>query len=368
MVPNEATPTAGPIHLGVSVPCRRCGFDLLGLPLSGMCPECGQDVAGSVPSEVLATIPGSVVESDRPCAVCGYNIRGLPVVGRCPECGASVEQSLLGRLLRFASPAYVATLHRGAFLVELSIALSICLMILGIFAGGFWSSISPAGAAAGSAPVPAAISLVSDGLFTAISVLGLVGWWMLSTPDPGEPKEAPGRRARSVLRIGVIGQLAAAAGSLVLGAIVAVFSFPVSVASTLLGTGTILDLVGGLAWVVSFFAAMTFIRHLAARIPDDRLATRAVTLRTFGAILIGIAAGLLVLILVFVAFVSAGAGGTAFGGLLGIVPCVGFPVLGLAGFIAFIMYVVLIDHLRSALRDQRLAASQPQRIGPPPVD
>ena len=52
-------------------------------------------MTGGIPEHYLAKAAGKngnlTIESDRPCRICGYNLRGLPVDGICPECGTSIR-------------------------------------------------------------------------------------------------------------------------------------------------------------------------------------------------------------------------------------------------------------------------------------
>ncbi|MEO1513279.1 MAG: hypothetical protein AAFU70_14495, partial [Planctomycetota bacterium] len=48
------------------------------------------------------------------CVRCGYALAGLARDGVCPECGMRVEDSLRGDALRYADPAMVRLLRRGA--------------------------------------------------------------------------------------------------------------------------------------------------------------------------------------------------------------------------------------------------------------
>jgi len=67
-------------------------------PLSGQ--VAGRDSCGRAPGDVW-------------CRKCGYNLRAADPGGRCPECGSPVAVSARPELLRFADPAWVATLATG---------------------------------------------------------------------------------------------------------------------------------------------------------------------------------------------------------------------------------------------------------------
>jgi hypothetical protein len=54
----------------------------------------------------------AVVE-DTPCRRCGYNLRGLPHAGLCPECATPVALSVASNLLRHADPEWLAKLVLG---------------------------------------------------------------------------------------------------------------------------------------------------------------------------------------------------------------------------------------------------------------
>jgi len=58
---------------------------------------------------------GPVIDRDVLCMSCGYNLRGLTMEKVCPECGISVGQSLLGDRLEFSDPAWLRWQRRGVF-------------------------------------------------------------------------------------------------------------------------------------------------------------------------------------------------------------------------------------------------------------
>jgi hypothetical protein len=53
------------------------------------------------------------LSEDTPCGECGYNLRGLTVENLCPECGAPVSKSTHRGLLKYSRPNYVWTLQRA---------------------------------------------------------------------------------------------------------------------------------------------------------------------------------------------------------------------------------------------------------------
>ncbi len=76
-------------------------------------------------------LESDTVGDDAICLQCGYSIRGLPHGGRCPECGTPIQRSLQGNLLRYSSPAYLATLNRGVFLILAAIAAQVICVVGG---------------------------------------------------------------------------------------------------------------------------------------------------------------------------------------------------------------------------------------------
>jgi predicted RNA-binding Zn-ribbon protein involved in translation (DUF1610 family) len=299
--------------------------------------------AAETPAPGDANPDAAIVRDDRLCVSCGYNIRDLPVAGQCPECGTPIQVSLRGRLLRYALPSYLQTLHRGAVLVEVAIVAQIGLAIVR-FLVLIWET---------QPFVPTWIKKAMLGgaaVATALSVLGLIGWWMLSSRDPGEGRQAPGRTTRVVLRWSVAAQLAAAVGSLVVGAVVSAIG--AGSAQTLLMAKDAIAWANVLAWIVAFFAGVVYIRHLALRIPSRGLADNANQLKSLATTLVVIAA-----VIGIGALILSLAPRTHVTGLLraigGMVVCIGSPVLGCIALVAFILYVVLIDKARAAIGAER---------------
>ena len=100
------------------------------------------------------------------CLRCNYDLRGLRPSATCPECGLPVEQSTDQRLLRFADPRWGRRLSLGAFLLFLGIILS-----LFNFGYGFRT--------------PVYELIWNLAWWVGPAALVLVGFWWVTTPDPG---------------------------------------------------------------------------------------------------------------------------------------------------------------------------------------
>lgn len=61
-------------------------------------------------------LTGQVID-DRACRKCSYNLRGLPKDGRCPECGTAIGISICGDQLRFSHPAWIRQVGDGLMLI-----------------------------------------------------------------------------------------------------------------------------------------------------------------------------------------------------------------------------------------------------------
>jgi len=73
---------------------------------------------------------------DLPCIKCGYNLRGMTLDKLCPECGRTVAHSARSRLLRFVDPLWVDKLSTGAFYIRAAaIFLIIAEVVTLVFAG-----------------------------------------------------------------------------------------------------------------------------------------------------------------------------------------------------------------------------------------
>lgn len=147
-------------------PCRRCSYDLTGLPDIHRCPECGYRY--DLVEQCLGTFFRSraTIESNdiaKPCRQCGYDLAGIPVVRTCPECGCQPE--LLRRNL-FSGHVSRGLLRHVQWLL-IFVALSLMLTT-------FWAaSIYEGGLTSNSV-------IVSFLLMVAIGVCALTYGWVNS--------------------------------------------------------------------------------------------------------------------------------------------------------------------------------------------
>ena len=202
---------------------------------------------------------------DVPCLRCGYNLRGLKPHGVCPECGVSIDRSLHGNLLTYSAPEYVATLHTGLTCILLAVVTlvvgGLIVGIAGLLARDIWpeapwiaGTIANVGAAGG----------------LVLSIISVIGWWLFSAPDAAIIGHDTGDTPRKVLRVTVV-------ISAIVLAVNTVGEFGMYQYITYDIIARINSLISPLAWIVSFFASLLYIRWLAWRLPSRKIAERAET-------------------------------------------------------------------------------------------
>ncbi len=189
--------------------------------------------------------------ADVACRRCGYNLRGLHEHGRCPECSTPVGLSTYGDLLRYADPAWVEKLALGMSVILWGIVLG--------FVGGCLSRL--AGTSGGTDAAAVRNLIAAGGQF-----VGIIGAWILTSPDPSGIGEDRCVNARRVVRIGLIFGLC----SRLLWII-----YPGVPTVSLIIVATIFDLVAA----IGTYAQYLYIEKLAERVPDRNLVGLAEFLR-----------------------------------------------------------------------------------------
>lgn len=269
------------------------------------------------------------IDIDLPCIDCGYNLRTRLPEGTCPECGNPVLPSTAPHLLHFADPAWLRRLIWGVGCVIYGVCwhfLPYPVQLLGLWkysdVWDFWPGqflsvalvafvlvmlirrikrkiirdVILVGTIIGIALVfPWLVALVSHHTIVRTdSILALVGWWLLTTPEPGR-KEIPGKRsARKVARIAVA---AAILGSSAYSLLFAGPPFLSQVAYAPIVA------VHALGLIVAF----GYLAGLAKRMPRPRLAKQAVTIGWCLGVLMALVH--LNTMIQFIAPVALGAGG-----------------------------------------------------------
>jgi hypothetical protein len=148
------------------------------------------------PRPAVATDASGHLTQDTPCIRCGYNLRGLHVDSVCPECGTSVSQSLHGPYLRNADPNWVRTLAGGMPWIATGVTLTILITCLVTYS------------ALQRYRNPGRFDPFEELLHSVPRILILVGLWKVTVPDPREDQSDVGYSTRSLVRITAVADLA----------------------------------------------------------------------------------------------------------------------------------------------------------------
>ncbi len=201
----------------------------------------------ALPPPILVD-PKGIVIGDVLCRGCSYNLRSLRADSKCPECAAAIELSLRGNLLRYCDPAWLdgvgfgIVLCLGALLISTFLSLRLPLSYF-------------------TRPVQMSIGLIAN-------ALGFAGTWLLTRPDPGAQEERGIKVARVLARTGM-------SIAVIRGIMLFLADRLDPSLSALFGLGFLLAAIARTAAEVS---RLYYIRQIALRIPDDKLAKRAKSL------------------------------------------------------------------------------------------
>jgi hypothetical protein len=217
------------------------------------------------------------------CVRCGYELRGLRADGVCPECGGEIRRTLMGDLLMFADAGYVRTLKIGATLALAGIIAALCTVFGGV--GLMMLEMTGSGGQTWLFPTVLGVGGLGFAAFT------LVGWWLLSTPDPGRLGADTGVTSRKVVRAGVLMTLAGWTTSLGLRIVVSGV-WGIWAAPGTLWVRQLTEMMIAVGWVglvLQLFGAAAYMGHLAGRLRSAEIRKSARDVRNLTLGLLGAA-------------------------------------------------------------------------------
>lgn len=314
----------------------------------------------SVPPPVLTGSVGQLrcdaegrIDQEIPCRGCGYNLRGLQLHGVCPECSVPIGRSIRGDLLIFSNPRWVNGLARGMLLVISAVLTSVgAAIVMGV---GFAFVGSPMRSAIASGSL-SMLTTIAAGVGFIIALVQTFGYWLLTAPDPGTA-DSRGDRWRIVARYTLLATLVSAplqatwnskGGAGNMAALTANAAMPLW--TKVLGAVTVSML---LVQLVGYAAMFVYTRRLALRAAKPRVAaqTRIVMWGYITVHLLGIAVMVISLIMIKQMgtwTASGGSGGMpAFFLLFTAVGC----TYGLGALVFGIWAIVLMFQYRSAFKN-----------------
>ncbi|MFZ4575693.1 MAG: hypothetical protein ACOYN0_14960 [Phycisphaerales bacterium] len=220
------------------------------------------------------------------CAACGYDLASLGTGALCPECGKRNDPTSSPDLLRGSSLGFLATLARGAGMIETAWVLKALLNGFAIVAGlvaGLKPILARVKTPLGlgwldAIPSTASLNLVIVPMTLCVDAIALAGWWMLTTPTPIEIEGDKRRRARRVLRVLLSVFLVLEAGKFVAmmspayaGMLAGNFRFNAGmpllvIAASVLGAAVYFGMM-----IAQFYCSMRHMEDLAERGEDPRL-------------------------------------------------------------------------------------------------
>ncbi len=124
------------------------------------------------------------VAADVACRRCGYNLRGLPAARACPECRTPVERSLRSDLLANSDPAWVRRIASGVLVLQFS-------------AGAVWA-LSAWQVCAWLLVQSPFLRALTFAAWAAVWGASLLGAWLATARDPAAGPEPPGSARRAV--------------------------------------------------------------------------------------------------------------------------------------------------------------------------
>lgn len=238
----------------------------------------GPDAGGAPPGAP----PRAAANPRLRCVRCRYDLSGTSPDANCPECGLSAWMSAEGYKLKHAPREYLRILHRGFVVLVIANVLKVAMLVYAALAE-LWSE-SRAITIDETAREMFRAALLGWTVSFAVLLVGVVGMCLVTSPDSTgaefghRPRVTNWLSLRRLVRWSWIGYLVgflvfAAFNTLWLANLLSLYHAPwiaidVSLFAWLMLSGVAIG-IGVLA------AAMLYVRSIALRLPDRRLAAWA---------------------------------------------------------------------------------------------
>ncbi len=222
--------------------------------------------------------PGRVTD-EIGCIRCGYSLLGLPLTGVCPECSTPVEKSCRGDLLRYSDPLYVRSLYVGSLCVVVCILLLV-LVFIGSIVLGVLAPIANLSLSATSA-----LTFLSQ-IVTVLVSLGMAyGWWRLSERNPAAIDSSRDSTARMFVRVTAAVNAGFTLLQFILEMVLGFSAYSSTSGFGMMSLYMLLSLGGIVVFAVAFFSQMKYLQWLGPKIPDPWVTKRAKLMMWLGPLL-----------------------------------------------------------------------------------
>ena len=188
---KPTVPRDGEGRISADLPCANCRYNLRGLVMTGVCPECAYPIASTVAGHRVRVDKRGRFRAALACAGCGGALLSVPPGGACPACGHRLSESIRRHYLPHATPGWVENLAGGILLIlAAGVLYGVLLLYLWVAAFHRWMNLDAYDLTQG---VPKALLLCT----TVLAILGII---LLTIRDPTTEERPEGLTARRVVR------------------------------------------------------------------------------------------------------------------------------------------------------------------------
>lgn len=254
--------------------------------------------AQPTPNPYVAGVMSGPVPFSSQCRGCGYDLSGLDIAGLCPECSKPIFDSLQGDLLAFAPRHYLQSLHRGTVSILASILFYVMGSVVGVIAG--IASAIGAGTGGGTTTrVGSALAMQTSiaafglGVSVVYTIMSVAGWYWFTQRDPGVSMRDKADKHRRIVRFTAVANGVCGIGGAIFGVLGIGYSQSLFVqgANTPGGQGfspsmlilvvlsVILAVGVFVLWAVQIIASLNYMAWLASRVPDMKMRETALKYR-----------------------------------------------------------------------------------------